>query len=240
MTFPQSRHRQPEKMDQPGLDNDLHHGALRTLARINRYSGTIGSIWRPIREHARRQQLGDAPERPLRILDVACGGGDLAIGLAKRAKAAGLAVEAAGCDISQTAIDFGQWQAEQAGVDVRFLIADVLGSPLPEGYDVICSSLFLHHLDEPDVVRLLRGMGVAAQQLIVISDLLRTRLGYWLAWGGCHVLTRNPIVHFDGPVSVEGAFSLSEILGLTEQAGLDNATLRKRWPERFLLTWTPQ
>ncbi len=219
-------------MDQPGVDADLHQGALRGLARINRFSGTVSAVWRPLQQLARRQ-----PGRTLRVLDVASGGGDVAIGLAKRARRQGLPLQVAGCDISQTAVDYASRQARQAGVEVDFFTADVLGQPLPTGYDAICSSLFLHHLDQPDALRLLQGMRAAAPQLIVVSDLLRTRWGYALAWAGCRVLTRNPLCRVDGPLSVEGAFRLPEVIDLAAECHLQEATIRKQWPERFLLTW---
>ena len=62
-------------------------------------------------------------------------------------------------------------------------------------------------------------------------------LGYGLAWAGCRVLTRNPLCRVDGPLSVEGAFSLPEVLDLAAQCQLQDATIRKQWPERFLMTW---
>lgn len=219
-------------MDQPGVDAELHHGALRGLARINRFSGTVSAVWRPLEQLSRRQ-----PGHTLRVLDVASGGGDVAIGLAKRAARQGLPLQVSGCDISQTAVDYASQQAQQAGVEVDFFTADVLGKPLPTGYDAICSSLFLHHLDQDDAIRLLKGMRTATSRLIVVSDLLRTRLGYGLAWAGCRVLTRNPLCRVDGPLSVEGAFSMPEVLDLAAQCQLQDATIRKQWPERFLMTW---
>ncbi|QEG42020.1 methyltransferase domain-containing protein [Roseimaritima ulvae] len=219
-------------MDQPGVDPDLHHGALRGLARINRFSGTVGAVWRPLAQLSRRY-----PGRTLRVLDVASGGGDVAIGLAKRAARLGLPLQVCGCDISQTAVEYASGQARRAGVEVEFFTADVLGQPLPEGFDAICSSLFLHHLDREDAVRLLEGMRAATSRMIVVSDLLRTRLGYGLAWTGCRLLTRNPLCRVDGPLSVEGAFSLPEVVDLAAQCQLQDATIRKQWPERFLMTW---
>src|SRR5579872_5825095 len=95
------RNRQPELMDQPGLDEKLHAHALRSLSRINWISRTSAMIWRPIRKLA----LETNRSRPLRILDVACGGGDVAIGLAKRAARAEMNLRVAGCDINPVAVE---------------------------------------------------------------------------------------------------------------------------------------
>ncbi len=42
-----------------------------------------------------------------------------------------------------------------------------------------------------------------------------------LAWIGCHLLSRSPIVRHDGPVSVAGAYTIPEVRELAERAGLD-------------------
>jgi hypothetical protein len=62
-------------------------------------------------------------------------------------------------------------------------------------------------------------------------------LGFMLVWAGCYLLTTSPVVHTDGPLSVRAALSLDEARALAERAGLQGATFRRHWPERFLMTW---
>jgi 2-polyprenyl-3-methyl-5-hydroxy-6-metoxy-1,4-benzoquinol methylase len=226
------RRRQPEIIDQPDLDHARHVEALRGLARINVVSASDRILWGPIAALA-REPLG----RPLRVLDIATGGGDVPIRLWRRAQRAGLAVEAAGTDTSQTAVEHARQDAERAGAAVEFFRLDAVLDELPAGFDVITSSLFLHHLDDEDAVALLGKMRQAAGRMVLINDLIRCRLGYLAAWLGCQLLTRSPVVHIDGPRSVEAAFTRAEALALAERAGLSGATLAWRWPWRFLLTW---
>ena len=65
------RDRQPEVMDQPGLDPKEHLRALNGLRRINVISRCSVGIFRAIKKLAR-----DQPDKTLRILELACGGGD--------------------------------------------------------------------------------------------------------------------------------------------------------------------
>ena len=109
-----ARNRQPELMDQPGLDEVLHAHALRSLSRINWICRTSAMIWRPILKLA----LEANPSRPLRILDVACGGGDVAIGLAKRADRAGINVHVDGCDINPVAVEHARANAQRANAQI--------------------------------------------------------------------------------------------------------------------------
>jgi hypothetical protein len=101
------------------------------------------------------------------------------------------------------------------------------------------TSLFLHHLDEEEAVLLLRRLRAMAGELLLVNDLERGPLGWLLAWVGVRVLSRSPVVHFDGPVSVEGAFTCAEARALARRAGLERATVRRCWQCRYLLTWKP-
>jgi SAM-dependent methyltransferase len=224
------RNRQPELMDQPRLGEEAHRVALRGLARVNWLSGSVRILWRPIRDLARRR-----PGERLRILDVAAGGGDVAIGIWRRARRHRLSVDVDGCDLSPTALACAEERARRQGAEVRFFRRDVLAEPLPDGYDVVTCSLFLHHLDEEPAVELLRRMGAVARWLVLVNDLERSTAGYRAAYIGTRLLSRSPIVHVDGPRSVEGAFTLSEARDLAERAGLQGATVERRFPFRFLL-----
>ena len=51
-----------------------------------------------------------------------------------------------------------------AALSVRFFTLDALSEEIPSGFDVIVSSLFLHHLDELEAVGLLERMACAASE----------------------------------------------------------------------------
>lgn len=231
------RNHQSELMDDPSIDEYAHGHALASLGRINWLSRSDKAVWNSI---LRLTKPGNSAQ-PLTILDIAAGGGDLAVRLSCRAQRDGFSVSIDGCDISQTALKFATNQAATAKRNnVRFFQCDALSQPLPQRkYDVVMCSLFLHHLKEEEAVLLLQRMKAAATQLVLVDDLRRTRFGYWLAWLGCRLLTRCHVVHVDGPMSVEGAFTTSEAQSIAVKAGLANADLRQHWPQRFLLTWRP-
>ncbi len=225
------RNLQPEMMDQPDLEAIRHRQALRGLARINFWSQSASIFWRPLRELQR--ETG----KTLRILDVASGGGDVLCRLARKAQRAAVPMEFCGCDKSSVAIEYARQEARCSRVNIDFFTADVLNRPLPSGFDVIICSLFLHHLTEEQATLLLKKMSDQAESMILINDLLRSRSGWLLAYVGTRFLSLSPVVHYDGPRSVEGAFNREEVRRLAERAGLMGATITKCWPQRFLLSW---
>lgn len=224
------RCRRPEIMDQPGLDATAHAAALRGLGRINRLSRSASILWPSI--------AGLAQKLPIRVLDLASGGGDVPIGLARRARRAGLEVRIAGCDVSPVAVAFATRAASEAGVEVPFFRLDALNEPIPDDYNIVMCSLFLHHLEEDAAVGLLRAMAGAARSMVLVNDLLRSTAGLRLAQAGCLLLSGSPIVRHDGPASVRAAFNLAEVRELAARAGLEGARLVRRWPCRFLLLWS--
>jgi 2-polyprenyl-3-methyl-5-hydroxy-6-metoxy-1,4-benzoquinol methylase len=230
--FLRQRCRRPEVMDQPGLSPARHAAALRGLARINLLSGSAGILWPPLRDLAR-----EVAPRPLRVLDFATGGGDVPVRLWRKARREGLDLQIEGCDVSPVAVEHARAAVARSGADVRFFVHDALRDSPPAGYDAAVSSLFLHHLSEEDAVAFLRRLAETAGRLVLVNDLARGWAGYALAYVGTRLLSASPVVHTDGPRSVESAFTSSEALGLAGRAGLRGAAVERRWPCRYLLTW---
>jgi 2-polyprenyl-3-methyl-5-hydroxy-6-metoxy-1,4-benzoquinol methylase len=218
-----------ELMDDPSLDVDAHVRALDGLRRINLVSRTAALLWRPIADVARSQGS-------VSLLDLATGGGDVAIALKRRARRAGLPLRVDACDISAVALRVAAERAERASVAVNLFQLDVLADPIPPGYDIVTAALFLHHLSDDEIVLLLRKASAAAPRL-VISDLIRSPTGYGLACVGTRLLSTSRVVHVDGLRSVRAALTLAEARRLADRAGLAQAQIGRHWPARFLMTW---
>ena len=221
-----------ELMDEPQLPKNRLIEALRGLERINWWSGSAGILWPPIRTLARESSY-----RPLRLLDVASGAGDLPIRLWRKARRADINLRVAGCDLNPQAVDFARRQAAQKSSDVHFFACDATAGNFGADYDVVVSSLFLHHLEDDQAICLLQAMARAARRLVLVNDLVRSRAGYLLAYSGTRFLSASDVVHSDGPLSVERAFTIEEVTRLAQEAGLAGCKIERRWPCRFLLSW---
>jgi 2-polyprenyl-3-methyl-5-hydroxy-6-metoxy-1,4-benzoquinol methylase len=238
-----TRQREYELMDDPMLDRKEHAAALAGLARLNAASGSARAVWRPIRRLYQELFAGKTGHvgrpRPLKILDIACGSADVPLQLCNIAGDAGIEIEVDGCDISDIAVEESTQRAKRAGAGnkTRFFQLDVLKEPLPSGYDVVVSSLFMHHLDDQQAVALMSKMAEAAGELVVINDLVRSQMSLMLVTFACQTLTSSRVVQFDGPASVRAAFTPLELGHMAAAAGMHNATIRQRFPCRMLLSW---
>ena len=174
------------------------------------------------------------------MLDLGCASGDVLLGLHRRAQAAGVRLRIEGWDSSALAVDQAAHAAERLCIPASFRVGDALIDELPSGYDVVMSNLLIHHLEDPDAVRLLERMGRAAVRRVLVDDLVRGVGGYLLALVGTRILSRSSIVHIDGPRSVRAAFTAAEIVARARAAGLRRVRVRRHWPCRYLLLAEPR
>jgi 2-polyprenyl-3-methyl-5-hydroxy-6-metoxy-1,4-benzoquinol methylase len=224
------QHRVAEIMDSPDISPASHHRALAGLERINTWSDSAGIVWREIRPLVQ-------PGRTLRILDVATGAGDVPIGLWHRAAEERVAVEIAACDKSATAVEHARRNAQKHSASVHFFQCDIFSDVLPAGYDIVISSLFMHHLDAAQAVTFLTKLSKGAGQRLIINDLRRSAAGWVLALTAACVL-RSRVVLVDGPRSVRAAYTMDEAAKLAAEAGLPGVHIQPRFPFRFVMTWS--
>ena len=220
-------------MDDPAIPEPAHLHALSALARINLVSRTAARLAEGVRA------LLDDGRRPVScaVVDIACGGGDVTLDLVSRLRrSARPDARMLGIDVSPRAIERCQAAAMRCGTEATFEVRDALRQGCPP-CDVAVSSLFLHHLDDHDAARLLRGIAAAARIGIVVSDLVRSRLGLGLAVIGTTMLSSSQIARVDGPLSVRAARTITEYRRLCDAAGLASATIRRVWPERVVIRW---
>jgi 2-polyprenyl-3-methyl-5-hydroxy-6-metoxy-1,4-benzoquinol methylase len=232
-----TRKRVPEIMDDPLLDRDLHRAALRGLERLNAISNSKQILAAPIEALARRLGQSQTQSQPLRVLDIACGAGDLPIQLSNYFARRALKVELHGLDVSDLAVSYASRKNDEAQTNCQFSKLDVITEELPEGFDIIMTSLFTHHLDPPEIEALLAKMAHSARQMVLVNDLERSRVSLLSVSLATQILTKSEVVRHDGPASVRAAFTAHEMLEMAQKAGLTSARVARRWPCRMLLTW---
>jgi ubiquinone/menaquinone biosynthesis C-methylase UbiE len=117
------------------------------------------------------------------ILDVGCGPGRLAI---VAASVAGPAAETCGIDPAPEMVALARRKAARAGVRVRFEVGVIEALPYPDDhFDVVLSSLMLHHL--PDEVKR-RGLAEIHRVLRPAGRLVAVDFGATPAEGLGHLL----------------------------------------------------
>lgn len=208
-------------------------GVLQGRDRLSALSGATRLLWHGVRDLAREK-----PTRPIRVLDIATGAGGIPIRLWKLAARSGFKIAIDGCDSNPTSLELARRRAREHGVPVRFFATDPLQGELPDGYDVITSSLYLHHLPDGRALQLLRTLDAAAARRVMLHDHARSAGGIALA------RLASPLIHGaatrqEAEGAVRSAFTPAEALELARRAGIEGAVAQPRRPCCFVLSWSP-
>jgi SAM-dependent methyltransferase len=219
-----------ERMDEPCSRDDLR-ACLRDIARTNRWT----LAYRPLL--AWLDGLTPALARmtcPIRILDVGSGYGDGLRRVEQWARKRGIAVQLRGIDLNPDATAIAR-EATPASSSIEWVTANVLTYASAESPHLVMSSLFAHHLSNPEIMQFLRWMEHSAQLGWFINDLSRAAVPYHFFRIAAKLAGLHPFVQFDGPASILKAFVPGDWQLLCAAASLSESdyTLRAFKPARL-------
>jgi ubiquinone/menaquinone biosynthesis C-methylase UbiE len=207
-----------ELLDGPLDDRATLVGNLRDLRRANRWLGGVALSVRAI--EAVVAATGD--HGPLRIRDVGTGGADVPLALLEHARRAGRDWSLTGIDSRPEVLDAAAAADRRvtgtAGLELH--VGDGRSLPYPDdAFDVVHTSLVVHHLEPDDAARLLAEMTRVARLGVVVNDLVRGRLAYLGAWLLAHLTTTNAYTRHDAPMSVQRSYTRAELVAIVEASG---------------------
>ena len=192
----------PELMDGECSYEDFRD-CLRSLEQVNRW--LLG--YRPTL--AWLERLPRKSHEPVHIVDVGSGGGDMLRQIARRLRRRGIVVQLTGIDQNPYAA-----RAAAEFTPAELGIAWVTGNALlyrPEKpVDIMVSSLTAHHLEDEEIVTLLRWMEVTTRTGWFLNDLVRSERTCRIFGCVAGVLGWHRFVRHDGPVSFRRAFQKAD------------------------------
>lgn len=220
-------------MDAADVSFEEFRSCLIDLARVNRVTLTH----RPVLAFFERLlSAGAFPlTRPLRVIDVGSGYGDLLRAVRHWSRSRGLAM-------SLTGVDLSPWsrraalEATPAHDDIDWITADAFAYQPEDAPDVIVSSQFTHHLADAAIERFLRWMEARASRGWFVNDLHRHPVPYHFFRYFSQLANYHHFVRHDGPVSIARSFVSDDWRRALQAAGIgsDDATIR--WAIPFRLT----
>lgn len=205
----------PERMDDPATPEDAYARCIADLAAVNRLTLTHRPTLAWLARIVQAQELG----RPVRILDVACGAGDLLRAIHGWAARRELPVQLEGIDLNPRSAVVAR-RLTPREMEVRYRTGDVFAFAPDPRPDLIVTSQFTHHLSDEQIVALLRWLESHANHGWHIADLHRHWFAYW-GFGLLATCARwHPIVRDDGMISVARSFTRAEWEQLLARAGV--------------------
>jgi 2-polyprenyl-3-methyl-5-hydroxy-6-metoxy-1,4-benzoquinol methylase len=217
-----------ELLDGP-LDPSTLRGNLRDLERVNRWLGGRSLSLNAVKGLARGVQHRTT------VLDVGTGAGDIPLYMSRSTAYSDLGLEFEAIDIRPEIVAIARHTVRRHRVKVRLarLEAEPDGS-----FDVVHSSLLMHHLDPAQAIATLREMARVARRAVIVNDLDRTRRWLRLARLLARLLSTNRYTRHDAPLSVQRAYRPDELARLAKAAGLvEVSRLWTRPAYRYAITF---
>ena len=224
------REHQDELMDHPDTGQAEFEVALQDIQWVTRHLGGIRVLLQQVAAILNSQR-----QRRFRILVLGTGSADIPIALVEWAREQHIALELTAVDIHPFAVQSATRQALPYP-EISVLQGDALHTGFEAGaFDVVISSMFMHHLDNDKAIQLLREMDRMSQLGLVINDLERHPMA-WLGITLLGMLTgKGRLFRNDAPLSVRRGFTQEEAWQLVHQAGLTGAQVIGQSPFRLVI-----
>jgi trans-aconitate methyltransferase len=210
-------------MDGDDVSPETFAALLADLARVN----TITRARPPTLAFVDRVLRAVPRDRPVTILDVGFGDGDMLRALAHRLRDRP-AIRLIGYDINARSAPAARARTP-SNLPITYFTGDALAINAAEPIDLIISSLVTHHMGDEEIVRFLRWMESRASLGWFVNDLHR----HPIAYHGFRMLAAaarwHPIVRHDGAISVARAFTRADWARLLARASLDRTAVTLRW-----------
>jgi SAM-dependent methyltransferase len=218
-----------ELLDKSDILPELVNKNLKELDLLNRttggYSVTLKGIQQLITDHNKTYQ----------IVDLGCGSGGALKIIADWARKKSYKVKLTGVDVNANAIDYLKrysiYFPEINGIVADY--RDYLDNN--KIIDVVHCSLFCHHLNDDELLRLVILFRENLKTGFIINDLQRNWQAYFSAWFFTRLFNGSVLSKNDGPVSVLRGFKTDELVLLLKKAGVRNCSVQKEWLFRFLV-----
>jgi ubiquinone/menaquinone biosynthesis C-methylase UbiE len=202
--------------------------AFRDLRWFNRWFGGLATTRELIATVVRKTGLAE-----LTILDVASGDGFILERLRQEFESCGVGLRITLLDRAGSHLT-----NHRAGYNV---VADALHLPFEDSsFDLVSSSLFVHHLSPRDVVSFADEALRVSRTAVLVHDLIRNPLHLALAYAGAPLygsrITRN-----DAPASVWQAYTVDEMRNFFRQAHAAAVETEKHFLYRMgVIAWKRQ
>jgi SAM-dependent methyltransferase len=208
------RSTEPELLDE-GVDEAEAVQSLADLRWVNRHLGGQASF---VETAAALLPPNGS------LLDVGCGSADLPAALRARRP-----------DVTAVGLDLKTLHLRHAAPGIWRVAGDAARPPFrARSFDLVSASLFLHHVDAPDLPRLLGELWPLARVALVVNDLHRARVPFVVAHALLPLALRSPVSVNDGLVSIRRSFRPAELRAAFRSAGIPDVQVERRFPYRLL------
>ncbi len=213
----------PELLDSDSGSPAEIAASLADLRMVNRWFGGASTMCDLVREIVRK-----TGKKQLSLLDVGGASGDVSARIAGTLAREGVRVDFVILDRSAAHLNGTR----------RAVAGDALDLPFADdSFDLVGSSLLVHHLEPGEVVRFVNESLRVARIAALINDLRRSPGHLALTYAG-FALYRSRLTRHDAPASVRRAYTVTEMRKLLQSTRAAGIEIRKHYLCRMgVIVW---
>jgi len=221
----------PERIDTGDYTPEEYATFLREIRFINQRLGDRAAIENTLLAEITRLDL-----KEFSVLDVGAGTGELLSVIAEFARSGIRNTRLVGLDLN--GLSTNEIAAESKKyIEISPVRGDALSLPFADdSFDYSICSLFTHHLTDDQIIRVLPEMSRVARRGIVVVDLERSPMAWFLYQLFCIAYRISPLVRQDGSLSIRKGFRVDEFERFAERLDLRNAAVERSKPFRLILS----
>ena len=216
-----------EIMDDFDMEGEILRDALDKIAKINQLLGgnkvTIDAVKILLKNKSK--------QTPIRILDIGCGNGDMLRALANYAIKNDLNFSLIGIDANNFTIQHAK-QLSLNYPNISFECKNIFENTTEE-CDIMLCTLTLHHFKDKEIIQLLSNIKPLVKVGIIINDLHRNPLAYYLFKALCFSFNLNDMSREDGLISILRGFKKADLLAYSIALGAKSFSIKWKWAFRY-------
>ena len=223
-----SRSNAIEIMDDLEMEGELLEKSLVKLDWINAWLGGDQVTLSGIKKMLKGQNETDS----LTIIDLGCGSGNTLRLLAKYFRKTGRPVQLIGIDANEFTINFARKNSIEFP-EISYICGYVPSDQFNDlEYDIMISTLFLHHLTDVEIHYLLEQGLEKASIGILVNDLHRSKMAYVL-YSLLTLFISNKMIRQDGKTSILRGFKKKDLLGYSIKLKTKQIVIVWCWAFRY-------
>jgi len=217
-----------EIMDDLSMEGEMLRKTLDQIALINKRLGGNKATIKGL-----DTLLRDEPKDLIfNIIDLGCGSGDMLRAVADYGRENKYIFRLTGIDANEYTVNYAR-ELSTNYPEICCIRMNVLDGTFPDpAYDIVLATLFLHHFSNEEIESLLSSLAKNTRTGIVINDLHRSRIAYYL-FKLISFFVSNPMVKKDGAISVLRGFKKNELSNISKKIKGTVSSIRWKWAFRY-------
>lgn len=203
------------------------------LKDINKVNGLLGGY--KITLNAVFKLITENKKESYTIMDMGCADGSMLRKLALEARKRNLTLHLIGVDLNKQGLELARRYSTNFP-EISYMESNILTADFSHvNIDIVMTTLTLHHFTDKGIVQFVNQFNNVASLGVVINDLQRSPIAYYLFKAFSVFFIKTEIAKKDGLLSIKRAFKKHDLQSYADQ--VNNALHSIKWKWAFRYVW---